>query len=227
MIRAYVELLNIPIDDYGIGHLAYHIEREICNQQGGKQDQYSSTFGGFNFMEFFADNRTLVTPLRIRQKVISELETCLVLYYTGISRDSSSIIKDQSKCVEQKSDAALKSMHEIKSETIEMKECLLRGDFDRLVKSIRNGWENKKEPQTLCLTLILMKFMKQQCKLKMAGKVSVLEVVLCTFMFLKRMLVLDSFKLWRIYNNCHFTNKGSYSWKISREFYPHHRTTST
>ena len=42
----------VSMDDYEISQLAYHLERKVCGFEGGKQDQYSATFGGFNFIEF-------------------------------------------------------------------------------------------------------------------------------------------------------------------------------
>jgi D-glycero-alpha-D-manno-heptose-7-phosphate kinase len=140
MIRAFVELLNLPLDDYTIAHMAYQIERVDCGLQGGRQDQYSATF---NFMEFYADERAIINPLRIKNWILCELEASLVLYFTGVSRESAHIIADQSSNVKSGAADALEAMHGIKREALAMKECLLRGDFSGLVESMRLGWENK------------------------------------------------------------------------------------
>ena len=144
MLRAFVELLNLPLDDYGVANLAFQIERMECSLQGGRQDQYSAAFGGFNFMEFYAGNRTVVNPLRIKNWIICELESSLVLHYTGVSRDSAAIIQAQTEVISAGRQKSLEAMHGIKLEAVSMKEALLRGDFRKLVESMRAGWENKK-----------------------------------------------------------------------------------
>ncbi len=145
MVKAFAELLRLPLDDYTIARMAFKIERVDCGLKGGRQDQYSATFGGFNFMEFYAEERALISPLRIKNWIICELEASLVLFYTGVSRESAKIIADQSDNMQSGSQDAIETFHNIKREAFVMKECLLKGDFSGIVDSMRQGWENKKK----------------------------------------------------------------------------------
>lgn len=148
MVKAFAELLNLPLDDYSLAHLAFRIERVDCGLQGGRQDQYAATFGGFNFMEFYANDRAVINPLRVKHWIICELEASLVLFYTGVSRESAKIIADQSTNVSTGAAGPVEAMHAIKREAAAMKECLLKGDFQGIVESMREGWENKKRSAT-------------------------------------------------------------------------------
>jgi D-glycero-alpha-D-manno-heptose-7-phosphate kinase len=145
MLAAYVEWLNLPLGDYELAHTAFVIERIEAGLQGGKQDQYAAAFGGFNFMEFGQNGRVLVNPLRMKDWVVSELEASMLLYYTGRSRTSADIIDEQSRNVRDRNQLALDAMHSIKEEAFRMKECLLRGDFQRLHQVLRSSWDSKKK----------------------------------------------------------------------------------
>lgn len=144
-LKAYAEWLNYPLDDYDLAHSAYVIERETAGLQGGRQDQYAAAFGGFNFMEFGRNGSVLVNPLRIKESVISELEASLLLFYTGASRASATIIAEQARNVETGNSLAIEAMHQIKQEALRMKECLLRGDFRTMHDVLRCSWESKKQ----------------------------------------------------------------------------------
>ena len=219
MIRAFGELLNLPLDDYLIAKMAYQIERVDCGLQGGRQDQYSATFGGFNFMEFYDSDRAIINPLRIKNWIICELEASLLLYFTGVSRESSTIIADQSNNVKASVADALEAMHGIKSEALTMKECLLRGDFSGLVESVRAGWENKKRSaKTVSNSHIDSIYEAALQAGALAGKISgaggggFMWFFVPTESRMDVVRVLNSFG--GLVSNCHFTKYGTQAWRI-------------
>lgn len=144
ILGAFTEWLKLPLGEYEIAHLAFEIERLELGLAGGKQDQYAAAFGGFNFMEFNADDRVIVNPLRIRTSTLNELQSSLVLYYTGVSRDSAKIISEQIRNVTNKSADSVNAMHSIKADAVEMKEHLLRGDLAAFARILGRSWEAKK-----------------------------------------------------------------------------------
>lgn len=145
ILGAFVEWLKLPLGEYDIARLAYEIERHDLNMAGGKQDQYAATFGGFNFMEFGADDKVIVNPLRVRSKFQNELAHNLLLFYTQTSRQSATIIKAQADKVKEKNQSSIEAMHKLKEQAIWMKECILRGDIDRMGEILNFGWEYKKQ----------------------------------------------------------------------------------
>ncbi|MBV7299754.1 GHMP kinase [Enterovibrio paralichthyis] len=144
ILSAYNELLKLPLGEYDVARLAYEIERVDCNLAGGKQDQYATTFGGFNFMEFFENGRVIVNPLRIRQNIINELESQMVLFFTGVSRSSADIINDQVKNTSSDDNKPLEAMHEVKKLAYSMKECLLKSNIDGMADLLKEAWNAKK-----------------------------------------------------------------------------------
>jgi D-glycero-alpha-D-manno-heptose-7-phosphate kinase len=220
MIRAFAELLNLPLDDYAIAQMAYLIERVVCGLQGGRQDQYSATFGGFNFMEFYADERAVINPLRIKNWIICELESSLVLYFTGVSRESANIIADQSSNVKFGATDALEAMHGIKREALAMKECLLRGDFSGLVDSMHLGWKNKKRSAKTVSNPHIDAIYDAAIEAgALAGKVSGAGGGGFMWFFVpteKRMDVIRTLNgFGGQVSNCHFTKQGTQAWKIA------------
>lgn len=145
IIGAFAEWLNLPLGEYDIARLAFEIERRDLKMAGGKQDQYAATFGGFNFMEFYKDDKVIVNPLRIKRKYITELQNNLLLFYTGTSRNSSHIIEEQSKNISDKSLDAIEATHKLKEQSVRMKEAILTGQLDKIGEILHFGWEHKKQ----------------------------------------------------------------------------------
>ncbi len=219
MIRVFAELLNLPLDDYSIAHLAFKIERVTCGLQGGRQDQYAATFGGFNFMEFYENDRAVINPLRIKNWILCELEASLLLFYTGVSRESAKIIAEQSSNVKSGSPEAMEAMHGLKQEALLMKECLLKGDFDGIVESMRKGWESKKRSAKSVSNPHIGEIFNAAIKAgALAGKLSGAGGGGFFIFFVppdKRMgviRVLNKFE--GQVSNCHFTKHGTQAWRI-------------
>ena len=145
ILKAFVEWQNLPMGDYEIARMAYEIERIDLALSGGKQDQYAAAFGGFNYMEFRKDDLVIVNPLRIKRWIVDELESSIVLYYTGASRSSAKIIDEQKKNTSRGNNDAIEAMHQIKQSAIDMKMSLLKGDIDTFSKILGEAWENKKK----------------------------------------------------------------------------------
>ncbi len=145
IVGAFVEWMKLPLGEYDIARLAYSIEREDLNEQGGKQDQYAATFGGVNFMEFYKEGKVIVNPLRIKDVFLYELEHNLILFNTETSRHSSVIIKEQSQNVTDKNVKAIEAMHQLKQQAIQMKEAFLCGEVHRIGEILHFGWEQKKQ----------------------------------------------------------------------------------
>ena len=219
IIKAFVELLNLPLDIYDIARIAYQVERVDCGLQGGRQDQYSASFGGFNFMEFYDMERAVINPLGIKNWILCELEASLVLYFTGLSRESAHIITDQIEGVKLGNLNVLEAMHHIKEETLTMKECLMRGDFLGLVNSMRFGWDNKKRSAKTVSNSHIDNIYDSAIQAgALAGKVSGAGGGGFILFFVpteKRMDVIRTLNSFGgQVSNCHFTKHGAQAWKI-------------
>jgi D-glycero-alpha-D-manno-heptose-7-phosphate kinase len=143
LIGLFRELLGLPITSGGMAKLAYDIERNDVGIKGGRQDQFAAAFGGFNFMEFHG-KEVIVTPLRLSEFVINELEYNLLLCYVG-SRETQPIIENQMESTKPENTAPLAAMDKSKEIAIEMKAALLGGDLDRFGEMLHEGWVHKKK----------------------------------------------------------------------------------
>ncbi len=219
MLKAFVELLSLPLGEYETAYLAYQIERVDMALSGGKQDQYAATFGGFNFMEFYDHDRVIVNPLRIKNWILSELEASMLLYYTGVSRESARIVDEQRANVERKDSGAVEAMHELKREAAQTKEALLKGDFDLYARALRISWESKKRTAKQITNASIDEVYEKA----LAGGAKAAKISGAGgggFM----MLVVDPFRRMDVVRvlkdcggevmNCHFTKYGTQGWRI-------------
>lgn len=144
LVGAFKEWKGNSMTDYDIANLAYDIERKDVGIPGGMQDQYASTFGGFNLIEFKRDT-TIVNPLRIRREILHEMEYNSLLCFTGSTRMSGGILKRQIESYESKNSQVLDALDKMKQLTLQMKDLLLTGNLSEFAKLLNAEWELKKK----------------------------------------------------------------------------------
>jgi len=130
------------LDIYQLSDLAYQVERIDMKLEGGWQDQYATTFGGFSWIEF-RKSEVIVSPLLLQRNTILELEYNLMLFRLGGSRSSSKIQKSHIKDID-KNSVKQKSIKEMIQLAVEMKESLLKGNVKHFADLLHESWVIKK-----------------------------------------------------------------------------------
>src|SRR5215207_2481210 len=135
---------HLSLTVYEIAELAYRVEREDLALKGGLQDQYAATFGGFNYIEFHPDGGVLVNPLRVNPATVWELESNLLLCFTGATRASDHIIDDQTSRYVERDEATVAGLRMQKELAGAMKDALLRGRLSDFGHLLGEAWSHKK-----------------------------------------------------------------------------------
>ena len=123
---------------------ACQIEMDILKEPIGKQDQYIAAFGGISYFEFDKKGNVKVESLKISEEALDELHSNIILFYTGIQRSASKILKDQDEKSRRDEDATIKSLHEIKKIGQNTKQAFEKGDIDKLGIYLDEHWNIKK-----------------------------------------------------------------------------------
>ncbi len=219
LIKCFAEWYNLPLGEYEIAKLAYEIERIDLALSGGKQDQYAAAFGGFNFSEFLTNDMVIVNPLHLKRWFIDELESKLLLYYTGQSRHSAKIIDEQRSNTKEGNEQTISALDAVKQGAIDMKSALLTCDIHKFADVINRGWENKKRMASSISNDMIQEVMKTAIDAgAITGKVSgaggggfIVFVVEPE----NRISLINALKdFGGLTMNCRFSEGGPHGWKI-------------
>ncbi|MEK6889149.1 MAG: sugar phosphate nucleotidyltransferase [Nanoarchaeota archaeon] len=142
VIRMLSNLMSRNYTDYEIAELAYKVEREELGIKGGWQDQYATVTGGFNFMDF-SKEKTIIYPLRLKEHVINELDSRLLLCYVGKSHNSGEVHESQEKSFTENEEEKSKSLQNIKEIAIKMRDSLLMDKLEDFGELLHTSWEIK------------------------------------------------------------------------------------
>jgi D-glycero-alpha-D-manno-heptose-7-phosphate kinase len=143
MVRAISTLVDQPLSKSQVAENAAFIEINKLKLPIGKQDHYAAAFGGLNKMTFTRAGVS-VEPLRIDAQTYQLLERRLLLFFTGSSRESTSILKHQRKSTEEHDETVLKSLHTIKALALQIQACLEEGDLQSFASLLHQSWLEKR-----------------------------------------------------------------------------------
>jgi D-glycero-alpha-D-manno-heptose-7-phosphate kinase len=152
LVQAFNELFQARLSPYDVARLAYEIERIDLKLNGGKQDQYAAAFGGVNFIEFGPGHDVLVNSLRVAPETVAEFEASLVLFFSGVSRESARIIDEQTRNIATGDTTSIESMHQLKQIAFQMKQALLMGRVAEVGEILDAGWVHKKRTASAITT---------------------------------------------------------------------------
>ena len=142
LVRALAEHSGVPLDAARTADLACQIEIERLGLPIGKQDQYASAFGGLNSIAFTSDG-VRVTPLTLPDAALEALASRLLLFATGGTRSSASILHGQ-RTETRDNPAVVERLHRLKALAVAMRDALTAEDFDGFGALLDRAWQEKR-----------------------------------------------------------------------------------
>ncbi len=135
---------RLHIQPRELAELACHIEIDRLKESIGKQDQYIAAYGGLTCFTFNSDGSVDVEPMKICLDTIHDLEDNLMLFFTGISRSASGILKDQDSRSISSDKEMLDNLHYVKDLGYRSKSALESGNTFKFGQLMHEHWEHKK-----------------------------------------------------------------------------------
>jgi len=123
---------------------ACHVELERLREPIGKQDQYIAAYGGLTCFRFGRDGGVEAEPLRVSTETLYNLEDNLLLFFTGYSRQASSILKEQDDKSRALDGAMLENLHFVKKLGLDSRAALEAGDLRAFAEQMNVHWDWKK-----------------------------------------------------------------------------------
>lgn len=174
-LNALLAYLKIKISKKKLAKLAVYIEREVCKIPGGQQDQYAAAYGGLNYFSFNPNLSVNRQKIITNERLLSIIESRLLLFYVSRRKKSSDIIKSQEKniLIEKKS---LDAFFKLKREAKKIKNSFLNSNYTQVIKIMNKSWKSKKktskliaENKNLKLIMKIQKLGAEMVKLSGAG----------------------------------------------------------
>jgi D-glycero-alpha-D-manno-heptose-7-phosphate kinase len=144
LLRAIYAFRREHVTAAALAEGACQIEIDRLRRPVGKQDQYIASFGGLTCFDFEPDGRVHVSPLMISTETLHDLESHLVMFFTGYSRGAEEVLADQRNRSEEGEEEMLDNLRYIKGIGRQVKKALENGDTLRFAALMNDHWEHKK-----------------------------------------------------------------------------------
>jgi D-glycero-alpha-D-manno-heptose-7-phosphate kinase len=143
LIAGLARQRNLGLSKMEIAEIACQIELGTLKMPIGKQDQYASALGGLNRLEFGPEG-VKARPLKMSQAGRKALQERLLLFFTGLSHNSTTILKEQQSSVVKDNKVVLENLHRLKELAAQLGDCLEQEDLDDFGAILNEGWQRKK-----------------------------------------------------------------------------------
>jgi D-glycero-alpha-D-manno-heptose-7-phosphate kinase len=143
LAKALGAVHRLPLSPAELAEIASRVEIDKLEMPIGRQDQYAAAFGGLNIIRFERD-AVEVQPLGLASNIERALEGRIMLFFTGIARSASAILKNQQAATEHQALDTIRSLHRIKAMAQTTIDILRAGDLAAFGELLHESWEAKK-----------------------------------------------------------------------------------
>ena len=145
LLRALHAHQKTIISTHDLAEQACHIEIERLHEPIGKQDQFIAAYGGVTCFRFNKSDTVEVWPAAVSAETLYNLEDGLVMFFTGMSRSASAILKDQDDRSKSKDSAIIDNLHYVKDLGLRSLKALETGDLRKFGALMDEHWQHKKK----------------------------------------------------------------------------------
>lgn len=153
LLLSFYALKGKHVDKQRLAEEAIHLERVLCRESGGVQDQIAAAYGGLNRIDFSQEGFS-VNPIVISNEKKERLNGNLMMFFTGFARFSSTIQTEHEKAIQSKGQQLL----EILSLVDEAEKALTTGDLDEFGRLLDYTWRLKRGLNAAVSTNVIDRF---------------------------------------------------------------------
>ena len=144
ILKTLTTYLDRPLSKYDLAERAFHVARNTLRRHVGRQDEFAAAFGGLNFITFNTDGLTDVQPVDIDSELLRDLQSRLLLFFTGSAHHSWTILQEQERSTASQTGRAVEALHEVRLLADRMLIALRSGNLDVFGSLLNEGWQAKK-----------------------------------------------------------------------------------